>query len=100
MEIKTGTGGGSGTGSGSRPAVTEPGNPDETTEKSDSATGKKPGENEENITNATAQLILQILDEASKERNTISGFVEKKIRELKADVKKVEEKTEIVSAIE
>ena len=100
MEVETETGGSSGTDSGSGLAVKEAGNPNESPEKSDSATGKKPGENEEIITTATAQRILKKLDEASKKRNTISSFVEKKIQELKADIKKVEEKTEIVSAMQ
>ena len=100
IEIESGTDGSSGTESGSGPAVIEAANLDETPEKSDSVTGKKLGENEENISNATARLILKKQDEASKERNTISGFFEKKIQELKTDVKEVEKKTEMVSAMQ
>ena len=78
----------------------EAANLDETPEKRYAVTGKKLGEYKENISNATAQLILKKLDEASKERNAISGSVEKKIQELKADVKEVKKKTKMVSAMQ
>ena len=62
---ETEKGGNSGADSGSGLAATEAGNPDETPKKSVSTTGTKLVENKENISNATAQLILQKLEEAS-----------------------------------
>ena len=77
LEIEKGKGSNSSTGGDSGLIESGVGRQDEEPEKIDSAKKENPRDNDGTILNATAQLILQKLEKASEERNTISGFVEK-----------------------
>ena len=60
---------------------------------------EKDRKHDDDIPDSTAQLILEKLEKATEERNTIKGFVEDRINELKDYVKRVEAKTDELNTL-